>query len=524
MAASDSELLHRYSRDADQAAFAELIRRRIGAVYAAARRQVGEAQLAEDVTQAVFILLSRRAGQLHGDVALARWLFTATRYSAANARRVRDRRLKHERAAAVEITARRLSEEADDVDPQLLQLLDAAIAALSVADRDSLMLSFFQQKTYREVGAALGVSEDAARQRVRRSIERLRQYFAQHGVVTGTTAIEASLLAHTVAPDALIESTINLLSLAPALHGGAAAGIAQGVNRMWMIAKLKVAAAVTGAATVAAVVAAPIVASSQPQNLSKPLVDRGAPIYASTAGDAPQTLAIDGAEIQVLGIARYSGGDWWTIDGKKVDGDPSIAPWSIHIEPEPTHQLVVRVKAAIDAAVRVNVTNTFSTGQTQQEVAEGETQFLQVFNLKPDQTTADVQISIADGPFTRVAESGGISEGRASVRAGAKEFGGIYITEAIREDNAFSVYVATEMIDYQWTVLCVDGDNVEHAPVGNELGSAGKISAGRFKFDVPLENVKSVVVEARPFAKKVVAKNITLDPAKPTGSKLEVVK
>src|SRR3954464_14845222 len=94
---TDGQLLRQYVEDSSQNAFAQLVRRHTGFVYAAARRQ--SPHQAEDVMQAVFILLAQKAKSLLGKQQITGWLFQAVRNVASNARRTEQRRLKHERAA-----------------------------------------------------------------------------------------------------------------------------------------------------------------------------------------------------------------------------------------------------------------------------------------------------------------------------------------------------------------------------------------------------------------------------------------
>src|SRR6188474_2114112 len=89
----DATLLADYARRRDEAAFAELVRRHVNFVYAAALRQLNDdAHLAQDVTQVVFVDLARKARTLAGHRVLAGWLFTSTRYAAAKGVRTEQRR------------------------------------------------------------------------------------------------------------------------------------------------------------------------------------------------------------------------------------------------------------------------------------------------------------------------------------------------------------------------------------------------------------------------------------------------
>jgi RNA polymerase sigma factor (sigma-70 family) len=187
----DNELLRAYWRDRSEEAFAELVRRHIDLVFSTARRQVGDTALAEDVSQTVFCLLARKAGSLSDRPALAGWLYRATRFCAAKATRGEMRRRKRELEAVVMDSP---DAKTNDVWERLAPMLDDALASLSEKDRLALLLRFFQRKPMRDVGEALGISEDAAKMRVARSIERLRGFFARRGVAC-TVAALAVLLA-----------------------------------------------------------------------------------------------------------------------------------------------------------------------------------------------------------------------------------------------------------------------------------------------------------------------------------------
>src|SRR5258705_161217 len=98
--ATDTELLRSYAHDRSEGAFTELVQRHIDLVYSAALRETrGDVGLAEDITQAVFAELARKASSLVRHPALAGWLYTCVRRMIANVRRAEDRRHRREQEA-----------------------------------------------------------------------------------------------------------------------------------------------------------------------------------------------------------------------------------------------------------------------------------------------------------------------------------------------------------------------------------------------------------------------------------------
>ena len=105
----------------------------------------------------------------------------------------------------------------DEAWRQIEPLLDEAMANLSTADHDAVVLRYFESRSLREVGAALGSSEDAAQKRIARALERLRMNLARRGVTVSATALAAAVTSGAVqsAPAGLAVSAASL-SLAAA--------------------------------------------------------------------------------------------------------------------------------------------------------------------------------------------------------------------------------------------------------------------------------------------------------------------
>jgi RNA polymerase sigma factor (sigma-70 family) len=190
----DAELLRRYADDHDEDAFAELVRRHLGLVYHAARRQTGDAHRADDVTQAVFTDLARKARSLSGRPSLAGWLHTSTRYAAIHAQRTERRRQIREQEAHA-MNAPLHSSPANEEDwTRLRPALDDALHSLGEEDREAVLLRFMESRPFAEIGARLAMTEDAARMRVERALDKVRKLLARRGVTSTSTAL-AMLLA-----------------------------------------------------------------------------------------------------------------------------------------------------------------------------------------------------------------------------------------------------------------------------------------------------------------------------------------
>jgi len=211
---TDQQLLHDYTGRRSETAFAELVRRHVGLVFSAALRMVRDAHLAEDVTQGVFVALAQNAPQLAARPVLSGWLHLTARNLAAKAVRseVRRRAREQEAAAMNEL----LSAEPDATWEHIAPHLDAAMGELDEADRDALLLRYFERKSAREMAHTLGVSNEAAQKRVNRAVERLRKCFAERGVAVGATGLAVVLSANAVqaAPAGLTATICTAAALA----------------------------------------------------------------------------------------------------------------------------------------------------------------------------------------------------------------------------------------------------------------------------------------------------------------------
>jgi RNA polymerase sigma factor (sigma-70 family) len=241
----DLQLLREYAESGSERAFAELVRRHVDLVYSTARRLAREATVAEDVTQMVFIRLARKAGALRDGTVLTGWLYRTTRFVAETVGRSDWRRRQRE-SVAMELT--QLDQNSESVWKEVSPLLEEAMAGLRATDQNAVLLRFFAGKNLREVGDALGISDDAAQKRVDRALGRLRNYFARRGVVISAVVLAPILAQHAVQAAPIGVATSLVTSAASA--SGASAGIGAGnLFKVMAIAKLK-----TSTAGMAAVV------------------------------------------------------------------------------------------------------------------------------------------------------------------------------------------------------------------------------------------------------------------------------
>ena len=209
---TDSDLLRQFVEHESDAAFAGLVERHVNLVYSVAHRQTGDAHQAEEITQAVFIILAKKASTLRHEQALSSWLFQATRLTANNFLRGESRRRAREQEAYMQST---LNEPADEAWPRIAPLLDRAVETLGEADRRAILLRFYEGRNLRDVGAALGASEDAAKKRVNRAVEKLRNFFTKRGVVLPAATLTAALAANSVqAAPAGLAAAVSAAALA----------------------------------------------------------------------------------------------------------------------------------------------------------------------------------------------------------------------------------------------------------------------------------------------------------------------
>ncbi len=312
----DWQLLNQYVRNGSERAFRELTERHLGLVQGVATRQTRDPELAREVSQAVFILLARKAHTFRQSVVLSAWLFRTTRFVAARAVRSEARRLRREQEAF----RMREFQSPSEAAPHLAPVLDDALGELSETDRRALLVRFYEDRSLQQVGESLGVGEEAAKKRVSRALEKLRAAFSRRGFGV-SSAIAGGILSQSLAPAAPAGMAHSIASSALSVSVGTTPALVTEVLHAWQRAKLKLGFGVGVAIVALLVVVTAVVPESlrptrdlavSPNRATQALItlERATNVAASPRSarpflfkvvDAETGLGIPGAEVH----ARY---------------------------------------------------------------------------------------------------------------------------------------------------------------------------------------------------------------------------
>ena|GEM_PF-3788963 len=210
---TEDDLLTEFRKNRSEAAFRGIVEGNLGFVLSVAQRVLHNPDLARDVAQGVFVRLAKDPQRVPAGLPLAAWLHRTTRSAAIDLVRAEETRRRHERTAA-DLTA--MKEPATDWS-QLSPEIDRALDELPEPDRIAVVLRFFKNHSHAEIGATLGVGADAARMRVTRALERLRDILGKRGVTIATATLAATLPAHAgVAVPVGLSASITSTALASA--------------------------------------------------------------------------------------------------------------------------------------------------------------------------------------------------------------------------------------------------------------------------------------------------------------------
>ena len=247
----DMTLLRDYAARNSEVAFEELVSRRIGFVYSAALRQVNDPHLAQEITQAVFVILAQKAHRISKESNLAGWLFKTTRFVALAQRRASAMRRQHEQE--FQMQADIFDAAPDPVWALISPYLDEALMCLGAKDRQTVLLHYFDKKSFAEVGALLGMSEVAARKRSDRALDKLRTFLSKRAVASTAAAIAMAIGANSVhAAPVGMAATISATAIKGSAVAGSTLALVKGALELMAWAKAKTAIVVSAGVLLAA--------------------------------------------------------------------------------------------------------------------------------------------------------------------------------------------------------------------------------------------------------------------------------
>ncbi len=263
--ANDMDLLRDFAGQNSEPAFAELVRRHLNLVYSVALRYTGNTGDAQDVAQAVFIILARKAAGLSARTVVTGWLYETTRFTSIRLLRTHARRRAHEQEAFMQSI---LEKPADhNLWRQLAPHLEAAMSRLAERDRTLLALRFYENKSGAEAAALLGIREETARKRTNRALEKLRKFFAKRGVDSTTAMIAGTISANSVqaAPVALAKTVTAVAIAKGAAASGSTLTLIKGALKIMAWTKMKTAIVVGAVVLLAAGTVTTLVVQHQHQ-------------------------------------------------------------------------------------------------------------------------------------------------------------------------------------------------------------------------------------------------------------------
>jgi RNA polymerase sigma factor (sigma-70 family) len=344
----DMELLRQYAETGSEEAFETLVTRHINWVYSMCLRGVRDRHLADDATQAVFILLARKAGTMAEGTILRGWLFKTSRFVVADALKKRSRCRRHEERAAALAHMDMLNSRQEESWERLAPSLDEAVGCLSDKDRQAVLLRFYEGKSLAEVGTILEISEEAAKKRVARAVLRLRAYFAREGTLVPALVLAGLLLAQTshAAPAGLAASACSSAvgasvasGMAQALAVGARQGILRATGRLLAaiaggalipcVGLLIVRSIISGGQTAVTVPQPPAVAELNPSvdHIEKMWIGSKEKIYwqfpPSEQASVKTPVLLESPEPKLFAVAKDSEGAVWIRRLSRESLDPA---------------------------------------------------------------------------------------------------------------------------------------------------------------------------------------------------------
>ncbi len=302
----DNALLTQYAQNRSDAAFSQLVARHLPLVYRTCRRELASDTLAEDAAQVVFLLLARKAKSLRAGPSLAGWLYQTAVFVAKDIRKQEARRTRREEAVMQQALHAQTAPAADwdTVEPHL----NAALSVLKPADRNAVLLRFFEGHTLAETGALLGITEDAARMRVSRALDKMRRTLTAHGAAATSVVLAALLTTEAARPvpahaaATITQETLQAISIGPAPN---VLLLSKGVSHTMNLIKLKY-AALAAFVVLAGAAVPPLVHAVSLHNVNVPVRISSAPLTSASSSQAPTLEQIQKLQLHDDFILKYT--------------------------------------------------------------------------------------------------------------------------------------------------------------------------------------------------------------------------
>ncbi|MFT3780999.1 MAG: sigma-70 family RNA polymerase sigma factor [Nibricoccus sp.] len=236
----DTELLRRYVEEGSQEAFAELVERRIGLVYSVGLRRTSDPVRAEEIAQEVFTDLARKAASLSRHATVVGWLHRSAYYAAAIHVRAERNRIARETEAYN--MGKIFADDAPQADwDELRPVLDEVLNELNERDREAVLLRYFDNRPFGDIGSQLRLSENAARMRVERALDKLHALLARRGIKSTSTAVGLLVAQQATAATAPVGLAATTSAAALASANAAATSVLAGALQFMAATKTSVA-------------------------------------------------------------------------------------------------------------------------------------------------------------------------------------------------------------------------------------------------------------------------------------------
>jgi RNA polymerase sigma factor (sigma-70 family) len=553
---TDRELLDNFVETRSHDAFAALVQRHIGLVYNAARRQLPrDPAMIDDVCQAVFIVLARRAASLPDGVVLPGWLIRTAHLTARDALKLARRRRLHEQryAAMSALNQTTSTEPADDAFAhELSPHVDRALAHLSDGDRAAIVLRYLQGQPMDQLAATFNVSIETATKRVQRATARLRNYFARHPITPSVAALTAAMqqMPRAAPPPALVQSASAMATTATATATATAGGattsslLARGTIKMifWSNAKAAATAAAAAILAISATVGTVSLVRAQatgdggggtvifppPPSPAAAPAPKPAPTTepAQAVGSLVANLS-NGVSVELIGLTEYPGDNnpWWQGDGSPLPKPPQLPNNMMGSMAGP--DLMRRV------AVHINtrVTGTLEPATVQWALGDrGGMDFnfpmmpgrrnpaaqFRIFQVKDTHPTT-LRANVATAAWTTIVASD-VQGKRETIGPDTYVVGkAIESTgRGTRNGTQFDFTQPDTSSDAR-RVIVIDTSGAAHDVIPQQMSDNGKTQNFTYVVPaVPLAKVKEIQVQTRPFDQWVEFRNVCIDPKQHT--------